>query len=254
MECSVCGISGQLRNVSEALSSKGIVLVCDKCAMQEGFPRLKKIKITKEPERETMYQRMARLAGVKPKEPERPWARVQEKSLRDIVNKNYEEKVKSQGLILKPRPDLVDNFHWIIMRVRRVKGLTHKQLADRIEEPEAAIKMAEQGVVPEGYKLVDKLERFLRVRLIRERAIMPQIQQVQQIHQTQKQEKTLVFDKQVLGSLTVADLKRIKQEKEKALEELKASNEAKNFDEDNAEAEEENSDSQARNYNRLDYE
>ncbi len=215
MECSICGISDKMRNVSQALAPKGIVFVCDKCAADEGFPRLKKIKLVEpgKEKQETMYERMARLAGVVPREPQErtrhTMADLQEKSLRKVVDRNYEAKIKSQALILKPRPDLVDNFHWIIMRVRRVKGLTQKQLAERILEPESAIKMAEQGVVPEGYSLIEKLGRFLKVRLIKER-IYSQAQK-----ETQKP-KTFFFDKNVLENLTIADLQRLKKEQETA--------------------------------------
>jgi ribosome-binding protein aMBF1 (putative translation factor) len=252
MECSICGISGQIRNVSDALSSTGIIRVCDRCAKEEGLISLKRPKlIEEEPGRETMYQRMSRLAGVKPKEQRmRPIeTELQEKSLRTIIDKNYEEKMKRESLVLKPRQDLVDNFHWIIMRIRRVKGLTQKQLADRIEESEAAVKMAEQGVVPEGYKLLDKLERFLKVKLIRERKILPP---------TQKPQRGIVFDKEVLNALTIADLQRMKKEREAENNVQKAVNsEEKNEDEYREEEEDEEKESdtlRVRNYDRLDYE
>ena len=236
MECSICGISDKLRNVSDAISSKGIIQVCDRCAKEEGLISLKKPIIVEENSRETMYERMTRIAGVVPKEQPRirPGTELQEKSLREIVDKNYEKKMAVQALALKPRPDLVDNFHWIIMRVRRVKGLTQGHLAERILEPEAAIKMAEQGVVPEGYALIDKLERFLKVRLIKERNLALHVekqqqhlnQQLQQQDSQQTQQaKTLHFDKNILDSLTIADLKRLKDEREANKEETEKKNE-----------------------------
>ena len=208
MECSICGISGKMRPVFEVISPKGVILLCNKCASEEGFPLLKKPKnlFFEETEKETVYERMTRLSGVKPREQEKPELKKQEESLRKIMDRNYEEKIKRHDLILKSRPDLTDNFHWIIMRVRRVKGLTQKQLADIVGEPEAAIKMAEQGVVPEGYKLVDKLERFLKVKLIRER-----IFSVPENKET-KVRRSLNFDRKTLDSLTISDLQRMRQE------------------------------------------
>lgn len=213
-----------MRNVSDALSSKGIIRVCDRCAREEGLISLKKPIIVEENSRETMYERMARIAGVKPKEPEKPLRLEQEKSLRKIIDKNYEKKMAVQTLALKPRPDLVDNFHWIIMRIRRVKGLTQGQLAERISEPEAAVKMAEQGVVPEGYAFIDKLERFFGVRLIKQRDLSLPVQRQQQhlnqqLQQQPQQVKTFHFDKNVLDSLTISDLKRMKDEREASKEE-----------------------------------
>ena len=154
-----------------------------------------------------MYERMSRLAGVKPKTQELPIKATQEKTLREIVDQNYERKMKKDSVPLKSRPDLMDNFHWIIMRVRRVKGLTQGQLAQAIGESEAAIKMAEQGIVPEGYGLIDKLEKFLKVRLIKER-------KTQDTRQSQAK-RILDFTKKDLDSLTIADLKQMKDEREK---------------------------------------
>ena len=271
MECSICGISDKMRNVSQALGSKGIVFACDRCIREEGFISLKKPRMVAEEEKhETMYERMARIAGVVPKEQPRTRpgmelnetrrsdVKLQEKSLREIVDRNYEKKLKQEAIVLTPRPDLVDNFHWIIMRVRRVKGLTQGQLAERINEPEAAIKMAEQGVVPEGYVLIDKLERFLKVRLIRERDLFLPMQkqqqylnqqlnqQTQQSHQQPQPAKTLHFDKNILDSLTIADLKRMREEKKKNTQQKEETAEE--------EIEKKEEHEQSKPYDRLDYE
>lgn len=247
MECSICGISGKMRSVFEVISPKGVILACEKCALEEGFAILKKPdkNVFEESEKMgTVYERMARLSGVKPRKPERPELKKQEESLRKIIDRNYEEKIRMQDLSLKSRPDLIDKFHWIIMRVRRVRGLTQKQLAEVIGESEAAIKMAEQGVVPGGYELMGKLERFLKVKLIKERtsSMLDQSKEKnlygdsglnknqthsntsnlkernqQTFSQPQKipeySQKTLSFDKQSLDSLTIADLQRMKKER-----------------------------------------
>ena len=259
MECSVCGISGKMRSVSEVISPKGVILACGKCALEEGFPILKKPdkRVFEEPKKGSVYERLSRLSGIRHAEQERPELKKEEESLRKIIDRNYEEKMRRQDLSLKSRPDLIDKFHWIIMRVRRVKGFTQKQLAEAIKETEAAIKMAEQGIVPEGYELMDKLERFLRVKLIKERtssrlgqskernlyrssglnknqtnsniielkektrlsvAELKERNQ-QAFSQPQKipehSQKTLgFFDKQNLDSLTIADLQRMRRERE----------------------------------------
>lgn len=255
MECSVCGISGKMRNVFEVISPKGVILICEKCALEEGFPRLKRPdkSIFEEPERRgSVYERMAKLSGVKPREPERPELKRQEKTLREIVNRNYEEKIRGQDLNLKARPDLTDNFHWIIMRVRRIKGLTQKELAEKIGESESAVKMAEQGVVPVGYSLIDKLQRFLKVRLIKERSLYSDLdlgksqtysnatgltdRRIQENHGTEAQryqQKTLAFDRQKLDSLTIADLQRMRKEREAAKKEELSETEKRENQNDN---------------------
>jgi len=270
MECSICGISGKMRSVLEVISPNGVILACEKCTYEEGFAILKKPdkNVFKEPEgKGSVYERMTRLSGVRHAEPERPELKKQEESLRKIIDRKYEEKLRMQDLSLKSRSDLIDKFHWIIMRVRRVRGLTQKQLAEVIGESEAAIKMAEQGIVPSGYELMGKLERFLKVKLIKERtsSMLDQgkernlyrdpwsskdqtnsnIAELKGTHQgvaelktrrsdamlketrlsvaelkEKKQkvlsetQKTLSFDKQSLDSLTIADLQRMKKERE----------------------------------------
>ena len=225
--CSVCGISARMRSVSEVISPKGVIFACEKCVSEEGFPVLKKPdkKVFEEPERKgRVYDVMTRLSGVRSKEPERYELKKQEESLRKIIDRKYEEKMRMQDLRLKLRPDLIDKFHWIIMRVRRVRGLTQKQLAEMIGESEASIKMAEQGIVPEGYDFIDKLEGLLNVRLIKERNLypvssfekrpsQPPAMGEKQGQQTHLQE-TLGFDRKSIGSLTIADLHRMKKERE----------------------------------------
>lgn len=240
MECSICGISDKYRRVFEAISPTGVITVCEKCAYDSGFPEVKRLEKThsKEGKRETVYETMMRLSGVKPKEI-RNTEFGRQKSVRQTTNKDFEEEIKRQNFVLRKRTDLVDNFHWIIMRVRRVKGLTQGQLAERIGESESSIKMAEQGVVPEGYVLLDKLERFLRVKLIKEKGtyipepeprrenipdIKPEEKAPEKVQNPPVPKRALNFDKKILDSLTIADLKRIKDEREsekrKALEDM----------------------------------
>ena len=217
MNCSICGISDAQRRVFQAVAPKEIVVVCEKCAAEEGFPILKSQDINlDEIPGKSVYERMAALSGINPKEHEPFEHRIGEKDFRRVMDRTNEERIKKQALNLKARSDLVDNFHWIIMRVRRVKGLTQKDLAERIGESEAVIKMAEQGIVPEGYLLIDKLERFLKVRLIKSRDLSIPTKPVLQPAQPQQQAvaRALNFDKKTLDSLTIADLQRMKKERE----------------------------------------
>ncbi len=245
MECSICGASELVRPIFRALSPTGIVLVCENCAQEQGYPLVKKPEVKKEEleKRDSVYETMVRLSGVKRKEPERFELIGQERKIKEVVSKNYEKKLKQETISLAPRPDLVDNFHWIIMRVRRVKGLTQGQLADRIGETESAIKMAEQGIIPQGYELLNKLERFLGVRLVKDNVIHPETSPFQKtqldlsnsnivptkqlpktVPEARKTEPAKItypksgiinFDKKILDTLTIDDLKRIKMEKEK---------------------------------------
>ena len=209
MECSICGASEIVRPIFRALSPTGIVLVCEHCALEQGYPLVKKPEVKKEDleKRDSVYETMVRLSGVKRKEPERFELIGQERKIKEAVNKNYEKKIKQETVSLSPRPDLVDNFHWIIMRVRRVKGLTQGQLADRIQESESTIKMAEQGIIPQGYELLNKLERFLGVRLVKDKAITSETSsQKTQINQMNLSNSNIVPTKQL--SKTVPEARK----------------------------------------------
>ena len=60
--------------------------------------------------------------------------------------------------------DLIDNFNWEIARVRKLRGLTRKQVANSIHESEETIKMIENGVLPsDNYIVLTKLEAFLGI-------------------------------------------------------------------------------------------
>jgi ribosome-binding protein aMBF1 (putative translation factor) len=66
--------------------------------------------------------------------------------------------------------DLVDNFHWEIARMRRVKGISRKQLADKVGVDEEEIKMIELGELPrDDFVLINRIEEFLGISLRREK-------------------------------------------------------------------------------------
>ena len=163
----------------------------------------------KEAERkQTVYEKLSGFAGIKPKEENFPKKLEDDISLREIVERNFKKKVP-EGLGL--RPELINNFHWIIMRARRMKKLTQEQLAREIQESEAAIKMAEQGRLPEDdYKLVNKLETFLGIKIIRKEFS-------EEINPKEKP-KWLSFDMQESKELTVEDIKTMRKGEEVLVE------------------------------------
>ncbi len=68
--------------------------------------------------------------------------------------------------------DLKDNFHWEISRVRRMKNISRKQLADKVEESEESLRMIEFGELPsDDFVLISKIERVLGIDLRREKQI-----------------------------------------------------------------------------------
>ena len=217
MECFNCGVSGDRVRLFDVVSGRGIVKICERCSSEERLPIVRKptvFQLKESEKKSSVYERLSRSAGIKPgQEPERK--DKAEEPLKEVVDKKYEQKIQEQKI---PRSDLVDNFYWIIMRTRRLKKLTQEQLAKQISEPEAAIRMAEKGLVPEGYSLIIKLEKFFGVRL-RKNASYPEEKESPESNQEKKSEIS-EFDPKNLENLTIADLKRMKDEREAKILEL----------------------------------
>lgn len=222
-ECFKCGISGNKVLLFDAISEKGIVEICKKCLSEERIPLIKKptdFQLKKVEQKSTTYERLSKAAGIDKKDyvPSRSVIpNKQEVTLRDIVDKNLKIKAKET----KKRDDLIENFHWIIMRTRRSKHLSQKQLAETIAEPEQVIKMVEKGITPENnYLLINKLENYLGIKLKKE-----SIQFSKRLEETPKAKEeseeigqnTLSFDPITTKTLTISDLQEMKRKKEEEI-------------------------------------
>jgi len=202
MECSVCGVSRKKVRLLDVISSKGIVKICEACSKAEDMPILRRPTTfqLKESEKKPsgIYDMLLS-------------ARRQEKiktetNLKEIVDKKYEILASKEK---KPRPELVDNFHWIVMRARRLKKLTQEQLAQEISESIAAIKMAEQGILPEDdYRLVNKLEAFLGINLVKD------VSKIPEFSHERLPARIIKFDTKTMKNLTISDLKKMKEQTE----------------------------------------
>ena len=208
MECARCGVSGDLTKLHDVITGEGIVKLCKRCIEEENAPiihRPTEKEIQSVAKSDSLYRRLSNAAGINPTEHRKNIQEFHikeskdEVTLRDLVDKKFDKFVKKD---LKKRDDLIDNFHWIIMRARRSKKMSVSQLAKEIGESEKVIKMAEQGVMPEGYVVVRKLEEILGIRILR-----PEIAQ-----ELERQKKQLGFDDYSSKSLTISDLHEMKKE------------------------------------------
>lgn len=169
-QCYRCGISDEEEKLFDAISGKGVVKICKSCAIEENLPLVQSVYSNKPEKTKSVYERLSAMANLDPEthrkkilETERQEAmksRGRNTTLRDVIDYNLERK-KPQ-----PRTDLVDNFHWVIMRARRSRKLTQKQLAENIGEPESVIKNAEEGIILNNADaLVRKLEDYLGAKI-----------------------------------------------------------------------------------------
>jgi len=87
--------------------------------------------------------------------------------------------------------------------------MTISQLAKEISESETAIKMAEQGILPEDdYRLISKLESFLGVKIVKD------LEKSKKENREVEVARVLSFDSASMKNLTIDDMKKLKQQKD----------------------------------------
>ncbi|MBU4308170.1 MAG: hypothetical protein KJ566_00035 [Nanoarchaeota archaeon] len=207
MECIRCGTSGDKTRLFDVVSSSGIEKMCMNCANYEN--RLILNKPTRAQLKESEKKEIGFVEGLKKFERRlvnpSPELEKQNTTLKKIVEENSEKKIIEN---FKPRQDLVDNFHWILMRSRRSKKLSQSELAKELGEAEITIKMSEKGILPEDdYKLVNKFESFFGISLIKKEYLGKAREKAPA--------KILSFDKIALKKITIDDLKKMKNSNEK---------------------------------------
>ncbi len=177
-KCFFTGISSEEEPLYDVIYD-GNVVKASKAAVEDmGLMVLRKPKefnLEEVNKRQSVYDRLSRMSGVdqksflKQKRPDNEEvrkdisARQKNVTLRDIVERKYKEDKKNE--IIEPRKDLVDNFHWIIMRVRRIKKVTQEQMAKEMNVTVDSIKNAEKGIIGKDDRFVNMLERYLNVKL-----------------------------------------------------------------------------------------
>lgn len=154
-ECFRCGVSGEKVKLRDAISNQGIVKICEDCSNIERIPVIKKPT-------EEQLNRVHKSVSVRERLTNMSRGRLmagKEVSLRQLVDRNF----KVKGI---SHPDLIENFHWTIQRIKRARKITREQFAKAIGESEATVRMVEQGFLPDNdYKIISKIESYLGVSL-----------------------------------------------------------------------------------------
>jgi ribosome-binding protein aMBF1 (putative translation factor) len=161
--CNRCGRTDEEVKLFDGLYVNEPVRICEKCSIISNIPIIKRPTPSQLKTSETaaynVRKRLSALAGL---DKEDKTERTLSEELRRFQDNPEIE--KPEDLVFK----LVDNFHWVIQTERRRKGLYPKQLAESIGESESAIKMLEKGIVPNNaMELVQKIEQFLKIKLIK---------------------------------------------------------------------------------------
>ena len=187
-ECFKCHVPETKALLFDAILPDGIVKICSKCSPEEDIPIIKDTLFQKIEKQQTVRERLSKLSGIN--NVEKASFKLKEKNeLRKLVNENYIFKEN-----LKLKEDLIRNFHWVVLRARRLKHLTQEQLAQEINEPGIVIRKIETGSAPEKRDIIIKLEKCLNIRL----TIKSEVQESSEI----KEE----FDIKNFEDLTIYDL------------------------------------------------
>lgn len=171
-KCFKCGASSENTIIYDAISKEGLVRICANCNIKENLPILKKSGAVPAEKRQTVYERMTRMSGFNPKEKElrekEEERRKQNDEMKQVMDRNFREEIMTTNMKKETagESNLVRNFHWEMMKARRAKHMTQRQLAEALGESELAIRMAERGMLPrERERLVRKIENYLHIKI-----------------------------------------------------------------------------------------
>lgn len=160
-KCIRCNVREDEVKLFDAIYNGRMGFICERCAIIENIPVIKKPDTSQLKESEQavgVMDRMKRLSGIKNTEKDETFFREDE--LNELDENPELERPEKEKL------NLVNHFHWDIMKNRRRKGLTHQQLAETLGESEIAVAMIEKGKLPENAdSLINKLEQYFQVKL-----------------------------------------------------------------------------------------
>lgn len=220
MECNKCGTSDQYRIYYDVLSPEGVITLCKVCCNSESYPIIRKKGYFESPpveKRQSVFERMQRISGVKVNgnnlENNEKMNEFNQ-NLRKMVEDNVGNDVSSSLLSTE---DMVDNFHWVVMRARRSKKMTIEQFARELREPIAVLRMVEEGKIPSSNpNIIRKIESFLGIRLRKDTLIYEKEALSEQEYKKPVgiEGTDLSFDPATAKRITISDLKRMKEEKE----------------------------------------
>ena len=161
-KCVRCGVREDQIKLFDTIYEGKANCICERCSIIENVSILERPDSDKIKESNRVidvYERMRRLTGMAPEKKE---SEERKKRLEEL-NKNPQLEIPQKKTI-----ELVDHFHWEIMKCRRRKGLSHNQLGELIGEPGFSIEMIEKGNLGENAEtLIKKLENFFNIKLVK---------------------------------------------------------------------------------------
>jgi len=224
LKCFMCGKTENETLLFETITSEGVQNICRKCSFDVDLPLIKRPsqeRLRESQIKKSVYGRLSDSAGLDAEKHRTKLGAIERKRNEIMSKQDYDLKAivnKNLGNLKKEKSEkFIDNFHWIIMRGRRLKKITQKELAESIGEPEEAIKMLEKGFLPRGNELIiKKIENYLGINVFRKDVEQPKETSVEidkmKIEFMKKvgEEPKELFDRKNPNQLIISDLKEIK--------------------------------------------
>ncbi len=251
MECFKCRRKDDEVKLIEAISGGEVVKICEECSVKENLPIIRKPTIEQIEESQKKYtfkDRLDRMKGKKNEEQKKVDNVMNKISKPDDLKKmsKRQELVKKYELAKKRNIpiNLIDNYNWHIVLNRRKRRISRKQLGEIIGESELALKMVENKELPDNaLRIINKIEQYFNINLTKkqekkekerireaideklreskEKARWKKKKEVAEEEKPEQEEKTkatsrvLKIDINAAKNLTIADLQKIKKEKER---------------------------------------
>jgi len=159
--CARCRAREDEIRLFDAIYEGKMSYLCERCSIIENIPIIKKPDISQLKESEkgiSVNKRMKTLSGINEQKQEETF--FKEDKLKEL-EQNPEKEIPEKNNL-----NLIEHYYWEIMKNRRRKGLSQKQLAQNLGESEIAIQMIEKNKLPENAeRLIKKLEQFFQVKL-----------------------------------------------------------------------------------------
>ncbi|MBS3070927.1 hypothetical protein J4407_01340 [Candidatus Pacearchaeota archaeon] len=198
-ECYKCGITEDKAVLYDTILPSGVMKVCRKCSFKEDYPVMKSVasNVNLEKQNTSVYETLKKVSGVNPDIKPKSFVSDRLKgneSLKNIINTSAQRNFRHSPDLKK---SLLDNFHWIILRARRLKHLTQEEFAREIQEPEFIVKSLEEGKISDQ-KVIGKVEKYLGVTLRKEEK------------KSDTDEANKDFDVKGMKEFTIADLHELK--------------------------------------------
>ncbi len=209
--CIRCNVSGQDVRLFDAIYEGMMEKICERCSIIENTPIIKKPDVgqLRNAEQVTVYRRMKSMSGISDNEKKESFF-VGDK-LKELDSKPELE------LPEKNKLNLIEHFHWEVMKNRRRKGLSQKQLAENLGESEIVITMIEKAKLPENAEiLIKKLEQFFQIRLRK----ISDMERIMREKQNRERTKPVLLDEQgnELENIPEEEIEIIKKEEFKKSE------------------------------------